>query len=79
MKPDIVTLLDYYAAHAPATPLWDFPVRGYEKRPKVLHEEGECINLAEINAFDQGRRDAKARQWPFVWANAMLDERLNHI
>jgi hypothetical protein len=54
-------------------------VRGYEKRPKVLHEEGECINLAEINAFDQGRRDAKARQWPFVWANAMLDERLNHI
>jgi hypothetical protein len=85
MKPEHVTLLDYYAAHAPAAPLWDFPLRGIGKRPEVVIERGqyprgdECTNRIELSEYDDARAKAKRVQWPYVWAQAMLDERLNHI
>jgi hypothetical protein len=85
MKPEHVTLLDYYAARAPAAPLWDFPLRGIGKRPEVIiHKRGYphddlCTNEAELRAYDEARTKARLVQWPFVWANAMLDERLNYL
>jgi hypothetical protein len=78
-----VTLLDYYAAHAPADPLWDFPLRGIGKRPEAIWvgPPADCAltNEAELRAYDEARKKARIVQWPFVWANAMLDERLNHL
>jgi hypothetical protein len=84
MNPEHVTLLDYYAAHAPADPLWDFPLRGIGKRPEVVWDGPASpyravTNEAELRAYDEARKKARIVQWPFVWANAMFDERLKHL
>lgn len=76
------TLRDYFAAHAPVSPQWHFTPRGFEKRPTpifpkeqpVFPGQIEATNAAEIVAWDNARAVARMKQWPWVWADAMLAE-----
>ena len=76
-----MSLRDYFAAHAPDSVQWDFVVRGFEKRPEVQRAEsgpsGEIVvlNEREVSKWDVDRDNERMRQWPYVWADAMLAER----
>jgi hypothetical protein len=71
--------LDYFAARAPAEPLWNFPVVGLPPRPKVLipankSEDGEAVveGSMPLHEWEERRAVYRRSQWPWVWARAVL-------
>jgi hypothetical protein len=72
-----LTLLDYFAAHAPL-PQWEFEVQGLPPRPEALCNKGEAQTVErfrEMTSWDRAHAVAKAKQWPYEWAKAMMEER----
>jgi hypothetical protein len=83
-----MSLRDYFAAHAPHEMAgWYVPTM--PPRPPIEwghdhpHErqcerEYDCVpvNVDELSAYDDRRREEYERQWPYAWADAMLAERV---
>lgn len=77
-----MTLLDYFVAHAPTQQLWHFNVEMPTPRPEPMHYRGAArtddeivARMEEIERWDTEKRKRQAIQWPWVYAEAMLDER----
>ena len=85
-----VSLRDYFAAHAPEEPQpWFSPVMSSARpMPTYDHDHpngpycrmtkcdcGGITNLAEMRAWDMARDRERLVQWPYAWADAMLEAR----
>lgn len=76
-----MTMLDYFAAHAPTNILWEFKVPSIGKRPEVQWPEGErqqnheAINWKELQDYDLAKKIQIKQMWPWEWAKAMLKSR----
>ena len=82
-----LTLLDYFIAHAPSKPLWDFDVPMESKKPKPINKRENsapmalmfCINKDEIRNWNEIYRKTKAKMWPSEWASEQLKQRLKYL
>lgn len=73
-----MSMLEYFAAHAPEGPLWPFEPRMATKRPEATPvPDGHDLpaNYLEIRAWNDERCKQLNIQWPWVWAEAMLREK----
>lgn len=73
-----MSLRDFFAAHAPMEPTWDFQPAMPSPRPEVKHpisRDGYAANHAEIEAWDEERARQRMMQWPYAWADAVLAAR----
>lgn len=74
-----MSLRDYFAAHAPIKPHDWFKPRMETQRPKVVREERNGFefmkNAQELAEYDAEFFRQKDIQWPYVWADLMLEER----
>lgn len=86
-----VSLRDYYAAHAPAAPLWDFtpklpprPKNEADVNPPQPWERGGgelryameyCAARDERERWELNKKIQTAVQWPFAWADEMIKAR----
>lgn len=75
-----ITLLDYFIAHAPEKPQWDFDVPMKTKKPESIFEEnrtpdGYPDNFKEIEEWKTKRKQKRAKMWASEWAKAQLKER----
>lgn len=77
-----LTLRDYFAAHAPASPQpWFRPEM--PPQPERIYPHKKCMNACCKLPMNASEREAwvleKERQlyiqWPYAWADAMLAER----
>lgn len=64
-----MSLRDYFIAHAPAEPTFHFKVKMDRPRPSG---EGK---IDEILDWERDEKINRMKQWPGVWADAMLAER----
>ena len=69
-----MTLRDYFVAHAPIEPKWYFKIDMSD-----IADEKEILSL---NHWEDKRKEyerehikRRAIKWPYVWADAMLEER----
>ncbi len=82
-----MTLLDYFIAHAPENPQWDFDVPMETKRPKPDNAKENsapgaqtiCINADEIRNWDDAKNQKKIQMWASEWAKTQLKMRQNHL
>lgn len=77
---DGMSLREYFAAHAPSGPLWEFrpkmPPRPNYKRTGANDEDGRPIsNHAEVESWDRDYKIQMIAQWPWAWADAVLAAR----
>jgi hypothetical protein len=74
-----MNLRDYFAAHAPFRPADWFKPKMPAPRPKAQFEERlgveRAINQNELDDFDKEFRRQKDLQWPYAWADYMLEAR----
>lgn len=74
-----MTLRDYFAAHAPWSPRWDFnPSMPPPPKPTYGKDEfGETIvlNAREVAEWDREHDRQASIQWPWIWADAMIEAR----
>lgn len=82
-------LRDYFAAHAPAEyASWYTPTMPPRPEPLFDHDhpnapqcqrdpyfDCRAVNAEELSAYDDERRGQYERQWPYAWADAMLEAR----
>lgn len=70
-----MTLLDYFIAHAPEKPQWDFDVPMITKRPSSNYSE-ERVLQAE---WDDQEKEKRFKIWPSEWARVQLEERTKYF
>lgn len=75
-----LTKREYLAAHAPAQPTFEFPVWMPVPRPEWVWPQGKRpmddippLNAEEVRKWDIAQAIARAAQWPWAWADAVLE------
>jgi hypothetical protein len=76
----LMTLRDYFAAHAPEIPAsWFTPMRPPRPAPEwpdgADRLDSEPINWADLYAWDRDSKRLTYVQWPYAWADAMIAQR----
>lgn len=79
-----MNLLDYFIAHAPTTPQWDFEVPMEAKRPEAEYgtdaiEDVIPINENDIHNWEAERRTKRAKMWATEWASEQLRQRDKYL
>jgi hypothetical protein len=72
LKP-VITLRQYYIAHAPKEPQMWFKPKMPIARPEPIMEAGSPLNFKELFAWDDEYTKQLHIQWPAAWADAMIE------
>ena len=73
-----MTLRDWFAGHAPVSPLWNFTPMMPTPRPlplPILDGYDLPANSDQLRAWDKESDRQAAIQWPWAWADAILAAR----
>lgn len=73
-----MSLRDYFAAHAPTEPQewFQVPVPPPPEKPAITTKAEEYNRyIAELEAWRKAGTKARLIQWPYAWADAVLDAR----
>lgn len=72
-----MTLLDYFAAHAPHDIMWNFEPHELPEKPENDGDKEAYHN--ELAHYNNAKAEAKRKQWPYVYAAAMMEERKKYL
>lgn len=70
-----MTLRDYFAAHAPVEPTWTFDIKIDDLGEAPTKQIKEGWRLKQ-NAYEAEIKKRRYAQWPYIYADVMLAERL---